>query len=221
MHYYHQFLDGSCPMFPVGKVVCVGRNYAEHAKELNNPIPAEPLLFMKPATALCAIANPIILPAYSNDCQHEIEVAVLIGNALTGAAEEQVKAAVAGYGLALDLTLRDIQQQLKQNGQPWERAKAFDSSCPITPFVRAEEITAPQQLDFNLTVNGVIKQRGNTQDMLWPIHSLLQHISTYFTLLPGDVVLTGTPSGVGRLQAGDELNLKLEQVFEIASKVVS
>lgn len=219
MSYSHQFIDGSHSILPVGKVVCVGRNYMEHVRELNNPVPSMPLLFMKPATALSAIREPIRIPAYSSDCQHEIELAVLMGRKLSSAVVTEVSQAIAGYGLALDLTLRDIQQQLKQQGQPWERAKAFDGSCPITPFVRTQLIDNPQQLEFSLTLNGIIKQRGNTQNMIWPIYELLAHISNYFTLMPGDIVLTGTPAGVGSLQAGDELILELALYSRFSAKV--
>ena len=109
MNYSHQFIDGSRSILPVGKVVCVGRNYVEHARELNNPVPSEPLLFMKPATALSAMSEPIRIPAYSNDCQHEIELAILMGKKLSSVTIDEVSGAIAGYGLALDLTLRDIQ----------------------------------------------------------------------------------------------------------------
>lgn len=221
MSYSHQFIDGSHSALPVGKVVCVGRNYVEHARELNNPVPSMPLLFMKPATALNAIREPIRIPVYANDCQHELELAVLIGKKLSSAAFNEAQHAVAGYGLALDLTLRDIQQQLKQQGQPWERAKAFDGSCPITPFIKSEAIDNPQQLEFSLSLNGITKQRGNTQNMVWPIYELLAHISDYFTLMPGDVVLTGTPAGVGRLENGDELILELERQYIFTGKVMA
>lgn len=219
MNYNHQFTDKSVPVLPVGKVVCVGRNYAAHAKELNNPVPTMPLLFMKPATALRPLAEPIYLPAYTNDCQYEIEVAVLIAKQLTNATSSEAAQSIAGYGLALDLTLRDIQQQLKQQGQPWERAKAFDGSCPISPFVKPELIKDPQQLEFNLQVNNVVKQQGNTHDMLWPITVLISHISQYFTLLPGDVVLTGTPTGVGALHPGDNLALSLNKRYRFKTTI--
>lgn len=221
MNYQHQFIDGSIPVLPIGKVVCVGRNYAEHARELNNPLPTMPLLFIKPATALWVMAQPIRLPTYSQECHYELEVAVLIGSKLKQASLEQVKNAIIGYGLALDLTLRDIQQQLKQQGHPWERAKAFDGSCPMSPFIKSAAVANPQQFDFSLSINGEIKQHGQTQDMLWPIDELIAHISNYFTLLPGDVVLTGTPAGVGPLRPGDKLELKLAQEYQFNIQVAS
>jgi acylpyruvate hydrolase len=221
MNYYHQFIDGSRSIFPVGKVVCVGRNYASHVKELNNPIPAEPLLFMKPATALKPISEPISLPSYSQDCQYEIEIAILIGNKLARASISEAVKAIAGYGLALDLTLRDIQQQLKQQGYPWERAKAFDGSCPIAPFVKLDNTVNLQAIEFSLQIDEVVKQHGNSRDMLWPIAELLSHISHYFSLTPGDIVLTGTPAGVGRLQVGDKLRLELSSRYTFTTHIMS
>jgi len=211
MNYQHRFIDGSRSILPVGKVVCVGRNYAEHAKELNNAIPTEPLLFIKPSTALCELSQPIVLPKYSQACHHEIELAVLIGKKLSSTSSKEIKSAIIGYGLALDLTLRDVQQRLKQEGQPWEKAKAFDGSCPISAFIRCDESLDLNHLSFSLTVNEQLKQQGDTRNMLWAIEDLIGHISEYFTLLPGDVVLTGTPSGVGCLNPNDSLILQLEE----------
>jgi 2-keto-4-pentenoate hydratase/2-oxohepta-3-ene-1,7-dioic acid hydratase in catechol pathway len=220
MQYYHRYIDNSRPIYPSGKVVCVGRNYVEHAKELNNPIPSEPILFMKPSSALWPLELPIQLPNYANDCQHEIEIAILIGKKLVNAKVDESEAAIAGYGLALDLTLRDIQLRLKQQGYPWERAKAFDGSCPMSPFIMPERIKPLLPCDFSLYINGKIRQQGSMAQMLWPVAELLAHISQIFTLLPGDVVLTGTPAGVGPLQAGDRLLLNLADRYEFTSQVI-
>jgi 2-keto-4-pentenoate hydratase/2-oxohepta-3-ene-1,7-dioic acid hydratase in catechol pathway len=128
--YQHRYLDGSPLTLPVGKVVCIGRNYLDHIRELNNVLPETPILFMKPATALVSLDEPIRLPAGRGECHHEVELAVLVGRELRNADAETARAAVAGYGIALDLTLRDLQNQLKKNGHPWETAKAFDGACP-------------------------------------------------------------------------------------------
>ena len=218
-NYRHQLAAGIDCTDTLGKIVCVGRNYADHAKELNNPIPSRPLLFIKPATAAIPMQAPIAIPENLGACHHELELAVLIGKPLTRASAEQVGEAIAGVGLALDLTLRDVQNELKQKGQPWERAKAFDGSCPLSAFIGANDIDL-QQLDLSLHCNGDLRQLGNTRDMLFPVMSLLQEISGCFTLLPGDVVLTGTPAGVGPLQAGDQLKACLADLVVVETSVI-
>lgn len=219
MHnYQHQFLDGCHFPHVLGKIVCVGRNYADHARELNNPIPRQPLLFIKPATAAVAMAQPIVIPAGQGECHHELEMAVLIGRKLSAAHDIDTLAAIAGIGLGIDLTLRDVQSTLKEKGQPWERAKAFDGSCPLSQFVELGDRDI-QQLDLKLWRNGELQQQGNTGDMLFPVSRLLSEISQCFTLLPGDVVMTGTPAGVGPLQSGDHLKLELADLLELKTTV--
>lgn len=209
MAYQHRYLDGSPLDLPVGKVVCIGRNYLEHIRELNNAVPETPILFMKPATSLLDLDEPIRLPVGRGECHHEVELAVLIGQELRNADLETARPAVAGYGIALDLTLRDLQNELKKKGHPWEVAKAFDGSCPLSPFLKPEALADPQATDLALRVNGELRQQGNTRQMMIGIFELLAYISTHFTLQPGDVVLTGTPAGVGPLQPGDRLILNL------------
>ena len=138
--YQHQFIDGRKIDLPLGKVVCVGRNYLEHIQELNNEVPNEPLLFIKPNTALCNLAEPIVIPKGVGSCHNELEIAILIGQRLNHCNEKQAKQSIIGVGLGLDLTLRDVQDRLKAKGQPWERAKSFDASCPISVFVQAQEV---------------------------------------------------------------------------------
>ncbi len=217
----HQNLQQQALAYPVGKVVCVGRNYAAHARELNNPVPAQPLLFMKPSTALTDLSQPFPLPNHGARCGYELEVALLIGQTLTRADASQTLAAVAGYGLALDLTVRDVQDQLKAQGHPWELAKAFDQSCPLSPFVEASAIQDPTQLRLQLQINDTVRQDGNTADMLLPIPELLAYISRYFTLQAGDVVLTGTPAGVGDLQPADQLRLTLAEQYVFTAQVAA
>lgn len=209
MAYRHRYLDGDPLDLSVGKVVCIGRNYLEHIRELNNAVPETPILFMKPATALLDLDEPIRLPVGRGECHHEVELAVLIGRELRDADPETARPAVAGYGIALDLTLRDLQNELKKKGHPWEVAKAFDGSCPLSPFLKPEALADPQATDLALRVNGELRQQGNTRQMMIGIFELLAYISTHFTLQPGDVVLTGTPAGVGPLQPGDRLILNL------------
>ena len=217
--YQHHWKDGTPVHLPLGKIVCVGRNYAEHAKELNNPVPAEPILFIKPATSAAHVTRPLAFPANYGQVHFETELAVLIGKPLTNASASEAQAAILGYGLALDLTLRDLQTQLKDKGHPWERAKAFDGACPLSPFVAAERFRN-DHITFSLDINEKRQQSGDTRDMLFPIIPLIAHISSHFTLLPGDVVITGTPSGVGPLHSGQVLSLQLEDQLSVSTKVV-
>lgn len=219
MAYTHHWINGEPVDLPVGKAVCVGRNYAEHAKELGNAVPETPLLFIKPATALRALANNIVLPENLGEVHHEIEITVLIGSHLKNATEEQAKAAIYGYGVGLDLTLRDVQNELKAKGYPWERAKAFDGSGMLSQWVEARGISTRQHIAIGLEVNGELRQEGHSGQMLFPIPALLAEISQCFTLEPGDLVFTGTPSGVAALHRGDELALRLGNFFIATTQV--
>ncbi len=205
---------------PIGKVVCVGRNYAEHAAELNNPVPTTPLLFMKPSTAVVDLNTPFAIPSNRGACHHETEIAILIGSTLTAVEAQDVPAAIAGIGVALDLTLRDVQAELKKQGYPWEVAKAFDGSCPLSHFAPYDAATDLTNLKIRLSVNGIIKQQGCASEMITPIQPLIAYISQIFTLLPGDVVLTGTPKGVGPLQHGDQLKVELIDFVTCSSSVL-
>ncbi len=205
---------------PLGKLVCVGRNYAEHAAELNNPVPDEPLLFMKPATSVVPMAAPIDLSRQQEPVHYETEIALLIGQPLSQASAEEGLAAVAGVGLALDLTLRGLQSKLKAQGHPWERAKAWDGACPLSGFVAAQQVTCWSALRLCMQLNGEVRQHGSASEMLMSIPDLLAHISQTFSLLPGDVVLTGTPAGVGTLSKGDQVYLELNDLLSIRTQAV-
>ncbi|WP_428241849.1 fumarylacetoacetate hydrolase family protein [Gynuella sp.] len=216
----HRYTDNSLSGLMQGKILCVGRNYAEHAKELNNPLPQRPLIFIKPSTAATSLLQPFQIPQNKGAVHHELELALLITRPLTRASEEEAVAAVGGIGLALDLTLRDVQDELKQKGQPWEVAKAFDGSCPLSGFVKVEHFDARREEVFTLHRNGKLQQHGRSSDMIFKIPMLLSYMSHIFTLLPGDVVLTGTPAGVGPLQSGDELRCSLEERFTLETRVL-
>ncbi|MFU2317493.1 fumarylacetoacetate hydrolase family protein [Rahnella sp. PCH160] len=203
--YQHRNWHGALLDFPVNKVVCVGNNYADHIKEMGSQVSTEPVVFIKPETALCDIRQPLAMPKGLGSVHHEIELAVLIGTPLKQATEDRVANAIAGYALALDLTLRDLQTTFKAAGQPWEKAKGFDGSCPISGFIPVSEFGDAQQADLRLAVNGQTRQEGNTRDMLTPLLPLIAYMSRYFTLRAGDIILTGTPQGVGPLKAGDEI----------------
>lgn len=208
--YQHHNWQGALLDFPVSKVVCVGSNYAKHIKEMGSATPTEPVLFIKPETALCDIRHPLSIPKGLGAVHHEVELAVLIGATLKQASEEHVAQAIAGYGIALDLTLRDVQAGCKKAGQPWEKAKGFDNACPISGFIPCSEFTDdPQNVELKLVVNGEVRQQGSTADMIHHIVPLIAYMSQYFTLRAGDVILTGTPEGVGPMASGDRIELSL------------
>ena len=198
--------------FPIGKIVCLARNYAEHARELGNETPAAPVLFMKPATSVIADGGPVRIPAWSQECHYEVELAVLIGTQARGVSAEEAMNHVAGYGVAIDMTLRDVQNQLKAKGLPWEIAKGFDSACPLSDFAPAKAVADPHNLRLTLSVNGVMRQDGCSCDMINRIPQIIAHISAIFTLEAGDVILTGTPAGVGQVVAGDVMTAGIEGV---------
>ncbi|GGY46636.1 hypothetical protein GCM10011297_19350 [Bacterioplanes sanyensis] len=210
-------LEGQAFSEPIGKIVCVGRNYADHAAELNNPVPDSPLLFIKPGCCAVNVTSDFTIPTEQGEVHHELEIALLMGE--TPHKDDDIVSAIAGVGLALDLTLRDVQQQLKSKGHPWERAKAFAGACPLTEFVAAEQVEDWQALTLSLHRNGQLQQHGCSRDMLFPIEHLLSDIHSAFGLQAGDVVLTGTPAGVGPLAVGDELLLSLNNWLEVPLRV--
>lgn len=220
MGYQHVRTDGSAIELPVGKVVCVGRNYVAHAQELNNPVPTEPLLFMKPSTALVPMSEPVRVPQGRGSVHFETELAILIGEPLSQVGEQAAQHAIAGIGLALDLTLREVQDKLKQKGHPWEIAKAFDGSCPLSPFLTPACVPDLGDVQVRLTVDGEVRQDGNSAQMITPILKLLSYISQWFTLQPGDVVLTGTPAGVGELQPGSDLRVEIVDLLRVDTRAV-
>jgi 5-carboxymethyl-2-hydroxymuconate isomerase len=197
---------------PIGKIVCIGRNYAEHIKELGNQVPDQPVIFIKPASSIIGEDGTIVIPPHSEDCHHEVELAVLIGTNAKDVDAANALDYVAGYAVALDLTLRDVQSTQKQKGLPWEIAKAFDTACPLSAFIAADEVGDPQRLQIKLTVNDQVRQDGNTAEMMRSVAELIAAASSYFTLEEGDILLTGTPSGVGRVVSGDKLEAVIEKV---------
>ena len=219
--YEHVEFQGNPIALPIGKVACIGRNYLDHIEEMKSVVSESPLLFLKPKTALCDLAKPLVIPANQGECHNELEVAVLLKHALCKATEDEVLAAIWGIGLGLDLTLRDVQRELKAQGQPWERAKSFDLSSPVSGFVPIDSITDLQDLHFTLSINGEVRQSGHTAMMLHKIVPLIAHMSQTFTLDAGDVVLTGTPKGVGPLLAGDTIEATLHDKITVNTKVVS
>ena len=214
MSYVHHDIQAKTISLPIGKVVCVGRNYAAHAREFNNPVPTQPLFFMKPATALVPFGPCLRTP---QGVHFETEIACLIAVRLSVVSPEEAWPAISHLGIALDLTLREVQSELKAKGHPWERAKAFDGSCPMSGFIPCQQLPT-SQLTFGLDIDGEPRQRGDSDDMLTPIASLIAEMSQHFTLMPGDIVLTGTPAGVGPLLPGHRLRAFLED-FEFSSTI--
>ncbi len=198
------------------KVVCVARNYLDHIKELNNQTPTSPIFFIKPTTAIVDFAETINIPKNLGELHHELELAVWIAKDLKDASLEEAKAACAGYGIGLDLTLRDLQKKLKTNGHPWEAAKAFDGSLPIT---NRFEIQDPENCMIELQINGEVRQKDSTNLMLTPTFELLVAASKIFTLKAGDILLTGTPKGVGPLRSGDKLEAILDGNHHFTTEV--
>lgn len=220
MAYQHRFVNDQVADLTLGKIVCVGRNYADHAKELNNPIPTEPMLFIKPATAAVVLEQPFSIPAELGSVHFETEMSVLIGSKLTNASEDDARKAIIGVGVGLDLTLRDLQDALKSKGHPWEKAKAFDGACPLSAFVSPDKIDDLQNVQIRLRVNNDIRQDGNSASMLNQVIPLICYISRFFTLEPGDVVMTGTPAGVGPINAGDQIQVELVGVLSAQTSVL-
>ncbi|HWP37981.1 MAG TPA: fumarylacetoacetate hydrolase family protein [Gemmatimonadales bacterium] len=198
------------------KIVCVGRNYAEHAKELGNVLPDRPLLFFKPPSAIIGDGDAIVLPPESRQVEHEGEIAVVVGKRLRRASESEARAAIGGITCANDVTARDLQ---KTDGQ-WTRAKGFDTFCPVGPRVLPADQVAPlEALEVTCRVNGEVRQHGRASDMAFSIPFLLSYISSIMTLEPGDLVLTGTPAGVGPLTAGDVVEVEVSSVGVLRNEV--
>ncbi len=205
--------------FLIGKIVCLARNYAEHAKELGNETPAAPVLFMKPASSVIGDGDAVRIPPYSQECHYEVELAVLIGKQARNVTADIALEYVVGYGVAIDMTLRDVQNQLKAKGLPWEIAKGFDTACPLSDFVPASAVADPNALKLKLAINGEMRQNGTSSDMINRIPQIIAHISAIFTLEPGDVILTGTPAGVGQVRAGDVMTAEILSVGRLTIPV--
>lgn len=201
------------PVTP-SKIVCVGRNYAAHARELGNEVPAEPLLFLKAPSSLIVSGEAIKLPAQSNQVEHEGELAVVIGQTIKNlSATENPLDYVCGYACLNDVTARDLQRSDVQ----FTRAKSFDTFCPISNFIETE--LNPAALNLTVSVNGAVKQSGNTREMIFSVAKLIQYISRQMTLLPGDLIATGTPAGVSQLQAGDVCTVEIENLGTLQNRV--
>ena len=187
------------------KIFCIGRNYVEHAAELNNPLPAQPLIFSKPPTALLKDNKPFFIPEFTKEVHHELEVVVRVSKNGKHIEEKFARKYYDKYTLGIDFTARDVQSRLKEKGHPWEIAKGFDGSAVIGKWLDLDDNDSLDDLSFRLEVNGDVRQEGTTADMIFPIDRLIAEISTYFTLQTGDLIYTGTPAGVAKVEIGDEL----------------
>jgi 2-keto-4-pentenoate hydratase/2-oxohepta-3-ene-1,7-dioic acid hydratase in catechol pathway len=199
------------------KIICIGRNYAEHAKELNNEVPDEPVIFMKPKNALLLADKPLYYPEFTDDLQYECEVVVKIGKNGKFIQEKFARKYYSEISVGLDFTARDLQQKQKQKGLPWEIAKAFDGSAAVGKFIPITPNMKLDNLSFQLKLNEEVVQDGNTADMMFNINRIIEYVSKYFTLNIGDLIFTGTPAGVGSLNVYDNLEgyLEGEKLLEV------
>lgn len=202
------------------KIICVGRNYIDHINELSNQKPENPVIFMKPDTSVLSKEFPFVLPEFSNDVHYEVEVLVKICKVGKYISPKFAHKYYNQIGLGIDFTARDLQSELKAKGLPWEIAKGFDGSAVIGDFVSKEQFDDVQNISFQLVKNGEVVQYGNTQDMLWKIDELVSYVSQFFTLKMGDVIFTGTPAGVGKIESADELEGFLEDTKMFTLKVL-
>ncbi len=193
--------------FEPTRIFCIGRNYALHAAELDNDVPATPIVFSKPVTALLEQGEPIRIPEFCHDFHHEVELVVLIGKSCKPTCEAEALDAIAGIGIGLDLTLRDLQREIMADGAPWEKSKGFDGSAPVAGFVPFTKETDLSKLEISCKVDGEIRQQGCTGDMIFSVPELLIDIAKYWQLLPGDLLFTGTPVGVGPLKSGQTIEI--------------
>lgn len=206
--------------FPIRRVFCVGRNYAAHAREMGkDPDREPPFFFMKPADAVVPASGTVPYPALTSDFHHEIEMVVAIGRSGMNVKPEDALDLVWGYGVGVDLTRRDIQDLAKKMSRPWDWAKGFDASAPCSPIHPVSIVGHPTKGEVWLNVNGVLKQTGDLQDLIWPVADVISHISRAVALMPGDLIFSGTPAGVGPLQPGDEVKGGVQGVADFTFTV--
>lgn len=202
------------------KIICIGRNYTDHISELNNERPSEPVVFLKPDTAVLPKKNPFYIPEFSNDVHHEVEILVKISKVGRYINEKFAHKYYEEIGLGIDFTARDLQNELKNKGLPWEKAKAFDHSAIIGAFLPKKSFESLENINFELRSNGDVVQAGNTSLMLWKVDEIIAYVSQFFTLKKGDIIFTGTPKGVAAVKEGDVLEGYVEnnQMFKIQVK---
>ena len=212
-------IKNSNKTFILGKIVCVGRNYVEHAHELGNEVPERPVVFLKPASSVIFSGDEIKYPPFSEEMHHEVELVLLIGNKIKDVSLEEAEKAIAGYGVGLDMTLRDVQSKLKEKGHPWTIAKCFDTSAVLSEIVLKDDCNITLDEEIFLTVNGEERQRDKLNKMIFKPAELVQYLSSLMTLEEGDLVFTGTPKGVGKVNKGDQIKAGVVGIAELITKV--
>jgi 2-keto-4-pentenoate hydratase/2-oxohepta-3-ene-1,7-dioic acid hydratase in catechol pathway len=212
-------IKNSTEKIPVGKVVCVGRNYAEHAYELGNEIPEKPVVFLKPNSAIIYSGEKILYPKFSEDMHHEVELVLLIGKNIKDVTGRIAEDSIAGYGVGLDMTLRDIQGELKKKGHPWTIAKGFDTSAVISDFILKKDYKLTLNETISLSVNGTVRQKAKLNTMIFNPLKIVEYISSLMTLEEGDLIFTGTPAGVGKIVKGDKLFAEIEGIASLNCEV--
>jgi 2-keto-4-pentenoate hydratase/2-oxohepta-3-ene-1,7-dioic acid hydratase in catechol pathway len=220
--FYHKkkihSIDGK--LLPVSTIYCVGQNYVKHIEELKSINTGKPLIFSKPTTAIIEEGENIVYPEFSKEVHHEVEVAIYIYKKAKNISEKDVVDIIGGYAIALDLTCRDLQSEAKKNGGPWLISKGFDTSCPITPIYPFDNLENIKKENFYLKKNGIIVQKSNPSFMIFQIETLISFISRHFTLIPGDIILTGTCEGVGPIKKEYILSFGSDRIKEVTFKVV-
>ena len=215
----HITIKNSNEKIPVGKIVCVGRNYSEHAKELGNEVPTKPLVFLKPNSSLIFSGDRILYPTFSNEMHHEVELVLLIGKEIKNANISEAEDAIKAYGVGLDMTLRDLQTKLKEKGHPWTIAKGFDTSAVISDFISKKDYSLTFEERIILSVNGVKRQDEQLDKMIFNPAEIVEYISSLMTLNRGDLIYTGTPAGVGKVNKGDKIFAQISNVAELRCEV--
>jgi acylpyruvate hydrolase len=215
---YYKFQDSE-KRVRIGKIICLARTYKEHAREMNTIVTEDPLLFLKPTSSIIFDHGTIIIPKRSQCLHHEVELGVILGKKAKDIPEKNAMHYMLGYLVALDITARDIQSVSKKNGWPWTIAKGFDTFAPISDAVAKEKVPDPQNLDLMLKINGMVKQSANTNQMVYTIERIISFISEIMTLEPGDLILTGTPEGVGEIKEGDVLEAQLDSLCSLTVDV--
>ncbi|HEX7401334.1 MAG TPA: fumarylacetoacetate hydrolase family protein [candidate division Zixibacteria bacterium] len=204
----------------VTRIFCIGRNYVEHVRELSNVVPTKPVVFIKPATCLVKPGEKIHFPKHGKELHHEVEIVVKVGKEGRAKNEEEALSFISAITIGLDLTLRDVQEELKKKGLPWEIAKAFDQSAPIGTFIPYDRTLDLKNISFGCRINGIERQRGSSGKMIFSIERLLVELSRIWLLYPGDLIYTGTPSGVGPLKIGDTVEIESEKIGSFSWNII-
>ncbi|MGE5399472.1 MAG: fumarylacetoacetate hydrolase family protein [Ignavibacteriales bacterium] len=212
-------VKNSSEEFIAGKIVCVGRNYAEHAKELGNELPEYPLIFLKPASVIIFSGEKVVHPVYSNELHYEGELVVLIGKTIKNATAEQAEDAITGYAVGLDMTLRDLQRELAAKGNPWTLAKCFDTSAVLSDFTLKSDHPLSMDEVILLRVNGQDRQKSELNKMIFPPAELVRYISSVMALEKGDLIFTGTPAGVGKVVKGDIIETEITGIGRLTTEI--